>query len=261
MNVLESLDVGGPAFYRNSVYGYAPVTMSGAPINEAQATDIASAATIDLDSATGNLVDVTGTTTITAITLSQGLERVVRFTGALTLTNGASLVLPGAANITTAAGDFAVFRGYASGVVRCVVYQKSAVAPVSPATQADQETGTSTTTFVSPGRQQYHPSAAKAWVSIDGTGTVGINASYNVSSITDNATGSYTVNLSTSFSGTNYVVVASNLSAGFGASMRLAAPSALATGSFTILSGNLDASANFTAEDKDPVMAVAFGDQ
>jgi len=85
-------------------------------------TDVASASTIDLDAATGDCVDVTGTTTITAITLAAGRTRIVRFTGALTLTNGASLVLPGGANITTVAGDVAVFRGYASSVVRCVQY-------------------------------------------------------------------------------------------------------------------------------------------
>jgi hypothetical protein len=94
--------------------------------------DIASAGTLNLETATGDLVDVTGTTTITAITLSEGHERTVRFTGALTLTNGASLVLPGGANITTAAGDFAVFRGYGSSVVRCVDYIKADGTPVVP---------------------------------------------------------------------------------------------------------------------------------
>lgn len=84
--------------------------------------DVASSGTIDLDAATGSLVDVTGTTTITAITLAEGRERIVRFTGALTLTNGASLVLPGGQSIATAAGDYAIFRGYAAGVVRCVDY-------------------------------------------------------------------------------------------------------------------------------------------
>lgn len=101
------------------------------PRGYAQATDVASAATIDLDTATGDLVDVTGTTTITAVTLRRGQPRTVRFTGALTLTHGASLVLPGAANITTAAGDFAVLRGYAGGVVRCVNYVRAAVAPLA----------------------------------------------------------------------------------------------------------------------------------
>jgi hypothetical protein len=35
---------------------------------------------------------------------------------------------------------------------------------------------------------------AKAWVNFNGTGTVAIRASFNVSSITDNGTGNYTVN-------------------------------------------------------------------
>lgn len=93
--------------------------------NEFHGADIASAATINLTTATGNLVDVTGTTTITAITLADGYERTVRFTGVLTLTNGASLVLPSGADITTAAGDFAIFRGYWAGVVRCVSYVRA----------------------------------------------------------------------------------------------------------------------------------------
>jgi hypothetical protein len=84
--------------------------------------DIASAGTINLDTATGGVVDVTGTTTITAVTLTEGKIRVVRFTGALTLTHGASLLLPGAANITTVAGDYATFIGYSGGVVRCSDY-------------------------------------------------------------------------------------------------------------------------------------------
>lgn len=95
--------------------------------------DKASASTVNLDTATGDLVDITGTTTITAITLAEGIEKTVRFTGILTLTHGASLVLPGGASITTAAGDFAVFRGYAAGVVRCVDYTKaSGQAVVAP---------------------------------------------------------------------------------------------------------------------------------
>jgi hypothetical protein len=72
------------------------------------------------------------------------------------------------------------------------------------ATQADQETGTSIVTTVTPGRQHYHASATKAWVVFNGTGTPAINASYNVTSITDNGTGDYTVNFTTSFSSANY---------------------------------------------------------
>ncbi len=45
---------------------------------------------------------------------------------------------------------------------------------------------------------------AKAWVNFNGTGTVAINADGNVSSITDNATGNYTINFSSSLTDGNY---------------------------------------------------------
>jgi hypothetical protein len=47
----------------------------------------------------------------------------------------------------------------------------------------------------------------KAWVNFNGTGTVAIRASYNVSSITDNGTGAYTVNFATALVDANYSVV------------------------------------------------------
>ena len=87
-----------------------------------QGANVASATTTVLDTTTGDYIHITGTTTITAITLAQGAERSIVFDGILTLTNGASLILPSGANITTAAGDTAVFRGEASAVVRCVSY-------------------------------------------------------------------------------------------------------------------------------------------
>lgn len=103
--------------------------LSGAAVNTAQGADIASAATINLTTATGNYANITGTTNITAITLAQGYMRVVKFAGALTLTNSASLILPGGADIITAAGDTAIFVGEAASVVRCVLYVKAAYAP------------------------------------------------------------------------------------------------------------------------------------
>ncbi len=48
--------------------------------------------------------------------------------------------------------------------------------------------------------------AVKAWVNFNGTGTVAIRASYNVSSITDNGTGDYTVNFATALADANYSV-------------------------------------------------------
>jgi hypothetical protein len=46
--------------------------------------------------------------------------------------------------------------------------------------------------------------SAKAWVNFNGTGTVAIRAAFNVSSITDNGTGDYTVNFTTAMPDVNY---------------------------------------------------------
>ena len=57
---------------------------------------------------------------------------------------------------------------------------------------------------------------AKAWVNFDGTGTVAIRSSFNVSSITDNGVGDYTVNFTTAMPNANYVIagVAGGVNAG-----------------------------------------------
>jgi hypothetical protein len=98
----------------------------------AKGADIASATTTDIGAATGEFVDVTGTTTITGLgTVAAGIVRTVRFTGALTLThNATSLILPGGANITTAANDRALFRSLGSGNWLCVLYVKASGYPV-----------------------------------------------------------------------------------------------------------------------------------
>jgi hypothetical protein len=49
--------------------------------------------------------------------------------------------------------------------------------------------------------------AARAWVNFNGTGTVAIRASGNVSSITDNGTGDYTVNFTTALADANYSIL------------------------------------------------------
>ena len=48
--------------------------------------------------------------------------------------------------------------------------------------------------------------SAKAWVNFNGTGVVAIRAAFNVSSITDNGTGDYTVNFTAALTDANYAV-------------------------------------------------------
>jgi hypothetical protein len=108
------------------------VLLKDGKIDTAQGSDIASASSVDIGAATGNYVKITGTTPITAFaSATAGRWRWVEFTGALTLThNATSLILPGGANITTAAGDTALFVSEGSGNWRCLAYQKSNGAPV-----------------------------------------------------------------------------------------------------------------------------------
>ena len=96
--------------------------------------DIASASTINLTTATGNGVHVTGTTAITAVTIGSGMWRLVVFDGILTLTHHATTNnLPGGANITTAAGDRALYWGDGT-TAYCMAYIKaSGKATVNPA--------------------------------------------------------------------------------------------------------------------------------
>jgi hypothetical protein len=75
------------------------------------------------------------------------------------------------------------------------------------ASQAEMETGTSTSVFVSPGRQENHPAHAKGLCFFEPVaGTIG--GSYNVTSLTDTGVGLWTVNWDTDFSSTNYHVEA-----------------------------------------------------
>jgi hypothetical protein len=73
------------------------------------------------------------------------------------------------------------------------------------ATQAEEEAGSSTSVFTSPGTQQYHQSACKAWAKTVKTG--GLSASYNVASMTKNDTGDYTIAWTVDFSSANYTFV------------------------------------------------------
>lgn len=101
----------------------------------AKGADVASATAANLGSnADGDYFHITGTTGIAASnfgTVSAGIERTIVFDGALVLThNATSFILPGGANITTAAGDVAVFRSEGSGNWKCTSYVKASGSPV-----------------------------------------------------------------------------------------------------------------------------------
>jgi hypothetical protein len=57
---------------------------------------------------------------------------------------------------------------------------------------------------------------AKAWINFNGTGTIAIRSSFNVSSITDNGTGVYTVTFTTAMPNANYSAICSTNGSGAG---------------------------------------------
>lgn len=89
---------------------------------------VASAATVDLcgsSVAPMAIINITGNTTITSFgsSCNVGHIKVIQFAGALTLTyNGTSLIIPGAANVITAAGDQAVVYSLGGGNWQVLAY-------------------------------------------------------------------------------------------------------------------------------------------
>lgn len=114
----------------NKTSGVLPVSRGGTNLTALEST-VASASTVDLGAEVAPVVNITGTTTITSFgTAAAGTRRIIRFGGALTLThNGTSLILPGGANITTAAGDMAEAHSLGSGNWRVDFFNRAAGLP------------------------------------------------------------------------------------------------------------------------------------
>lgn len=95
-----------------------------------------------------------------------------------------------------------------------VAASETAPGIIELATNAETAAGTDTTRAITPGglMSAFNKTgtapmfACRAWVNFNGTGTVYIRASGNVSSITDNGTGDYTVNFTTAMPDTNYSI-------------------------------------------------------
>jgi len=131
------------------------------------------------------------------------------------------------------------------------------------ATQSDQETGTAVDAAVSPGRQHNHPGHPKFWgVATVSGGTPTLQTSYNVTSITDTATGRLTVTIATNFSSANWccsLTVEHNNNASAVASS--IDNGGLAAGTILVNSYDTGASANASLEDPTSWHVMGLGDQ
>ena len=170
----------------------------------------------------GNLVVTgtsvhTGATTFTgAVVMSTALPVASGGTGASTAGNartnlsaassGANSDITSITGLTTALTVAQGGTGAATHTTKGVLIGNgtSAVTTVSPGTSGNALISDGTN-WTSAANAQY----VKAWVNFDGTGTVAIRGAFNVSSITDNGTGQYTINMTTSMPNTNYAIVTS----------------------------------------------------
>ena len=92
--------------------------------------DIASASPLIIDT-DGSYFDVTGTTGFSAMTIAADRQFTLQFDGVLGMTHHATnLDLPGEANITTAAGDVAIFQSTGSNTVQCISYTRADGTPI-----------------------------------------------------------------------------------------------------------------------------------
>lgn len=112
--------------------------------------------------------------------------------------------------------------------------------------------------------EEINEGRAKAWLNFKGDGTAAIRDSFNISSLTDNGTGDYTIAFTTSFSDTNYCVVMGSYNSNngdgswnaVGSSTTNAYPAGVATGSVRLNTYNSGGS----PQDQQAVYVAVFGD-
>ena len=111
-------DLTNVATARNNLSVYSKLESDNFGINSTR-IDVASASTVNLTTSAPNTrnINITGTTTITAFTVTAGQLYFVRFNSSLILTNNANIVTNRGANITTAAGDTCIIRATAGNTV------------------------------------------------------------------------------------------------------------------------------------------------
>ena len=155
-----------------------------------------------------------------------------------TVTSGTtSLTVASATGIT--AGMFVVGEGITPGTTVSTIVGTTVTLSANANTtlSSDPVTFYANNKLVSPG--VVGSMLCRAWVNFDGTSTVAIRAAYNVSSITDNGVGDYTVNFTTAMPDANYSIASTgNRSTAFLTSLNdtAAAPTSSAVRIFTCTS-------------------------
>lgn len=182
---------------------------------DAQLADIAGLTPTDNTFIVGNGTNFVSEDATTART-SLGLGTIATQTANNVSITGGSItgitdlaIEDGGTGASTAATAFSNIKQAATDTVTGVV---------ELATNAEVVTGTDTTRVVTPASMKAGLNASgtapiyacRAWVNFNGTGTVAIRASGNVSSVTDNGGGNYTINFATAMPDVNFSAIATS---------------------------------------------------
>ncbi len=185
LNVVENTGTAAPVWTTRLSVNSSGLDLSGSPLGTSSIADVAvttakladdAVSTAKMASGTAdNLLGYNGSGNPSEVTIGSGLS----------LSSG---TLSNTATVSDAATNTA-------GLVE-----------LATATEVGNETssGTEAPLAVQPSTLKNHPGVANAWVYFDGTGTVSISDSYNVSSITDNGTGDYTINFTNAMADSSY---------------------------------------------------------
>jgi hypothetical protein len=149
------------------------------------------------------------------------------FAGAKTFSSAVTLSTAGTATTHAVRADRTITSG--TGILGGGNLTANRTLSIDIASQAEAEAGTDNAHVMTPLRVRNALNATgsaptyacRAWVNFNGTGTVAIRASGNVSSITDNGTGSYAVNFTTAMPDANLSVQATS-TVGFGGTAQIA---------------------------------------
>jgi hypothetical protein len=193
---------------------------------------VTSGTILTLNSTTGTITNLRSTTgTVATLNSTTGT-----ITNLSTTLAGDFTISQGTGTLATTGATAGVY-GSASAIPFITIDAKGRVTAATTGTfSTTPSVGSITFPMLSTSSTQADNAAsrvARAWVNFNGTGTVAIRGSLNVSSITDNSAGNYTANFTVAMSDANYAVAGAVGDNPYGLNFTLIGATALTTGSCT----------------------------
>lgn len=172
--------------------------VAGDPVlSIAAALDLGGNTSVEIPNGTGPTVDAAGEVAVDTDTDNSNITH-----GSPIFHDGTSVrYVPSVAAVPSTDGHVLTYNGTNKRFEFAAVTTSDAVA----ASQADMEAAASNAVFANPLTQHFHPSAPKCWAYVTvSAGTPTLQTSFNITSITDTATGRLTVTIATDFSSANW---------------------------------------------------------